>query len=318
MQLAPTPATSCIHCRKPGRAVECTGCAFPLYCSPECEQASDAECHACPAVDEDETVDESIRAGFCVVRLSSLDKRPQPLIARELPEICDGCNDTTWKPRRCGRCLGRMYCSRECQRDDWKKGHRIVCEVPTPERRELLLQFYADVSGKRLLQQLANVKQYAVMHGLIRHGLAFSFQPITDHELAEETSKHLSVPAGTPIYVVRGLQIKESSHTASNVLVVICTLIDPSNSVHLPGRVQLLEAPTTPATIEQTYAELFGSSDARVPKLFFGGTFSRGDLLATLMIDARVHMLALPTLDRLCVLPLPGSERTAPASDATA
>jgi hypothetical protein len=79
-----------------------------------------------------------------------------------------------------------------------------------------------------------------------------------------------------------------------------------------------LEAPTTPATIEQTYAELFGSSDARVPKLFFGGTFSRGDLLATLMIDARVHMLALPTLDRLCVLPLPGSERTAPASDATA
>jgi hypothetical protein len=28
---------------------------------------------------------------------------------------------------KCGSCKFALYCSRECQRSDWKKGHRLIC-----------------------------------------------------------------------------------------------------------------------------------------------------------------------------------------------
>ena len=36
--------------------------------------------------------------------------------------VCDSVSIT-----RCGNCLKSAYCSKECQKTDWKKGHKSVC-----------------------------------------------------------------------------------------------------------------------------------------------------------------------------------------------
>jgi len=40
---------------------------------------------------------------------------------------CDGCGGRFSKLQRCGRCKQRHYCSKKCQRSDWKKGHKAEC-----------------------------------------------------------------------------------------------------------------------------------------------------------------------------------------------
>ena len=37
---------------------------------------------------------------------------------------------------RCGKCLTKTYCSRECQRNDWEVKHQEFCKE-TPEERKV-------------------------------------------------------------------------------------------------------------------------------------------------------------------------------------
>mmetsp|Transcript_6781 Transcript_6781/g.13979 ORF Transcript_6781/g.13979 Transcript_6781/m.13979 type:complete len:256 (-) Transcript_6781:100-867(-) len=43
---------------------------------------------------------------------------------------CDACGKCAFgrKRLRCSRCKGAFYCSQECQKVDWKKGHKRVCK----------------------------------------------------------------------------------------------------------------------------------------------------------------------------------------------
>ena len=51
---------------------------------------------------------------------------------------CNGCRDVEEKPLsflKCGRCLGVLYCSKECQAKDWEE-HKTVCKKPERQGNE--------------------------------------------------------------------------------------------------------------------------------------------------------------------------------------
>jgi hypothetical protein len=42
--------------------------------------------------------------------------------------LCQYCGQTTAIPKRCTGCKVTFYCSKECQRADWKSGHKLNCQ----------------------------------------------------------------------------------------------------------------------------------------------------------------------------------------------
>lgn len=42
-------------------------------------------------------------------------------------ECCYACKATTTSLSKCSKCKSVQYCSMECQKKDWKKGHKLVC-----------------------------------------------------------------------------------------------------------------------------------------------------------------------------------------------
>lgn len=44
---------------------------------------------------------------------------------------CSFCGQWSTNLLKCGRCKGVFYCSRDCQRGDWKEGHREHCNEET-------------------------------------------------------------------------------------------------------------------------------------------------------------------------------------------
>lgn len=41
---------------------------------------------------------------------------------------CGGCGKAGRGMRKCGRCKRVHYCSKECQTEDWRGGHREKCD----------------------------------------------------------------------------------------------------------------------------------------------------------------------------------------------
>ena len=41
---------------------------------------------------------------------------------------CAHCGECCWVKKQCSRCRSVVYCSRVCQKDAWKGGHKAVCE----------------------------------------------------------------------------------------------------------------------------------------------------------------------------------------------
>jgi carboxypeptidase C (cathepsin A) len=50
--------------------------------------------------------------------------------------VCDKKEEEPGSFKRCGRCQRVSYCSRECQKEHWKTGHRAVCKSPVEEQPE--------------------------------------------------------------------------------------------------------------------------------------------------------------------------------------
>ena len=49
--------------------------------------------------------------------------------------ICSSCKKWGRKMRKCGGCGQRSYCDEECQRRDWKSGHRQDCKRLPPNSK---------------------------------------------------------------------------------------------------------------------------------------------------------------------------------------
>ena len=47
---------------------------------------------------------------------------------RKILFLCDQCFLFCEKVHRCGRCLTKQYCSKECKSEDWKEAHEKVCK----------------------------------------------------------------------------------------------------------------------------------------------------------------------------------------------
>ncbi|KAG1151672.1 hypothetical protein G6F37_000122 [Rhizopus arrhizus] len=47
--------------------------------------------------------------------------------------VCDKKEEEPGSFKRCGRCQRVAYCSRECQKEHWKTGHKIICKSPDQE-----------------------------------------------------------------------------------------------------------------------------------------------------------------------------------------
>jgi hypothetical protein len=53
-------------------------------------------------------------------------------VSVETPPFCSYCARTDKPLQVCSKCRSVKYCSKECQRGDWKKGHKTVCCKPPP------------------------------------------------------------------------------------------------------------------------------------------------------------------------------------------
>ena len=84
---------------------------------------------------------EVITAEDCEVIAAALEDHPYNLavgatssISRD-PQVCNVCGPLAADKiaaghtcKRCSGCKGSRYCSAECQRKDWRSGHRTVCK----------------------------------------------------------------------------------------------------------------------------------------------------------------------------------------------
>ena len=51
---------------------------------------------------------------------------------------CSKC-ETTENLQLCGKCRSHSYCSKRCQKKDWKKGHMDICEKSVCEKEDYLI-----------------------------------------------------------------------------------------------------------------------------------------------------------------------------------
>jgi hypothetical protein len=52
----------------------------------------------------------------------------EPFFVKSDLKSCDVCKATSLLTKKCGGCLLRVYCGKECQRKDWKDGgHKKEC-----------------------------------------------------------------------------------------------------------------------------------------------------------------------------------------------
>lgn len=54
-----------------------------------------------------------------------------------LEEACNRCGKTDVKLSRCGGCKRALYCSRDCQKRDWKDSHKLVCKTIKAQQKNL-------------------------------------------------------------------------------------------------------------------------------------------------------------------------------------
>jgi hypothetical protein len=67
------------------------------------------------------------------VRLTFVNKEEEPNAPSSPLISCANCSAIYLNPlRKCSRCHTVRYCSKECQTQDWKNGHKFVCAIAAP------------------------------------------------------------------------------------------------------------------------------------------------------------------------------------------
>ncbi|KAI9480867.1 MAG: hypothetical protein EXX96DRAFT_564521 [Benjaminiella poitrasii] len=66
-----------------------------------------------------------------LIRQLAKDASPENALHRQCANMtCDKKEEVPNTFKRCGRCQRVAYCSRECQKEHWKTGHKVVCKSP--------------------------------------------------------------------------------------------------------------------------------------------------------------------------------------------
>ena len=69
--------------------------------------------------------------------------------------VCSFCDKPGASLKRCGNCKLAWYCDEDCQRADWKAGHKAVC------RSDSLKQVNIDAKSLRVVRQHTESKNIA-------------------------------------------------------------------------------------------------------------------------------------------------------------
>ncbi len=109
---------SCSRCEKKSSDLKmCSRCKVAMYCSTKCQTDDWAKSHKAKCKE--------------IRRLKAiLDTQPEELRNKneEFNERCNGCKKKSSDLKRCSKCNVAVYCSKQCQVDDWAKSHKVNCK----------------------------------------------------------------------------------------------------------------------------------------------------------------------------------------------
>ena len=101
-------------------------------------------------------------------------------------EACDNCGSTSINCSFCARCRTVRYCGRACQKEDWKKGHKLVCR-PTDSSTPLPAPDIASGARKR-----GGLESDPVSLLFGATSITFESAPYTKVELSEVQKRFLN------------------------------------------------------------------------------------------------------------------------------
>ncbi|XP_076454442.1 uncharacterized protein LOC143289327 [Babylonia areolata] len=147
-----TCGRSCALCRNPSNLQRCGRCFRVFYCSKDCQRLDwsnhrsvclEVTARASASAASSKSEEASPPGGAKSNDIDSdSDKSPGPV------GTCEGCKRTGQSLKTCSRCCSASYCSKECQRDDWKQ-HKKDCKKIEKSRVQ------KDWEAGKMFQELA-------------------------------------------------------------------------------------------------------------------------------------------------------------------
>ena len=77
---------------------------------------------------------------YCEIKEKERDMRDEQKMEDASYRKCPACGEKG--KHRCTGCYLELYCSKVCQRKDWKKGHKAVCKVVRAQFKEVKLDHH--------------------------------------------------------------------------------------------------------------------------------------------------------------------------------
>ena len=124
--------SECAFCKKSSAQLHrCKKCCLVFYCGPDCQKKDWARGHK-------ET---------CVAFEPPLVFVPPTVVPSVAALKCGFCKQIFEKLYACKKCSLVAYCGKDCQRQDWKRGHRETCR---DESISMTLKFHDSTLGETM------------------------------------------------------------------------------------------------------------------------------------------------------------------------
>jgi hypothetical protein len=106
--------------------------AAPVSCPPHCITITSVQTRLVASADFPLQVTPVLAPVRAARDTKPLDR--EAMAMGDPPETCSGCGTPGSGFKKCGRCKTACYCSAECQKKDWKAGHKLQCSTDVYSR----------------------------------------------------------------------------------------------------------------------------------------------------------------------------------------